>query len=118
MDMASVSGFENYYETPYIIWGNEKAKQVLDKDFKGEGPVISPNHLMAELFDYTGWEGNQYMQYISDLKHQIGVNHQAYFKSSDRYIEADHLAEGVEEKWINFRHVEHYTKTNFSGKRD
>ena len=114
MDMGTVEGFENYYETPYIIWANEKAKRVLGKDFKGEGPVISPNHLMGELFQYIGWEGNEYMQYTNNLKEQLPVNHEAYFKTGGKYIPSNRLPEEIEEKWIDFRHVEHYTKTKFS----
>lgn len=118
MDMGTVEGFENYYETPYIIWGNSAAKEVLGKDFTEEGPTISPNYLMAELFDYVGWEGNEYMQYISNLKEEIPVNNETYFKTQDEFIKADELPEDIEEIWNDFRHTEYYTKTNFSREKE
>lgn len=61
IDLSTVEGFLNYYETPYIIWANESAKERFDKSFIGEGNNISPQFLMAELFQYLGWKGNEYM---------------------------------------------------------
>lgn len=118
MDLGSVEGFENYYETPYIIWGNSAAKEVLDKDFSEEGPTISTNYLMPELFDYIGWKGNEYMQYISNLKEEIPVNHENYFKIKDEFIESEKLPKDLEEKWNDFRHVEYYTINNFSREKE
>lgn len=115
MDMDTVEGFKNYYETPYIIWGNQAAKDSLGKEFTGEGPTISPNFLMAELFDYLDWDGNEFMQYNSDLKEDIQVNHTAYFKSKGSFIKSTELPQGIEAQWNDFKHVEYYTKTNFSG---
>lgn len=38
-DLDTEEGFYNYYNTPYIIWGNDTAKEVLENDFVGEGPL-------------------------------------------------------------------------------
>ncbi|MGN1300952.1 MAG: LTA synthase family protein, partial [Clostridia bacterium] len=49
LNLDTEEGFYNYYCTPYIIWANDAAKDVLDKDFVGEGPTISPCFLMSEF---------------------------------------------------------------------
>lgn len=116
MDLETEDGFKNYYETPYIIWGNDAAKKTLDRDFVGEGKTISPNHLMPELFDYIGWEGNEYMQYAIDTKKILPVNHQLYFKENDQLISADNISLEAKDLWRKFTHVEYYTKTNFFNK--
>lgn len=71
----SPEGCWNLYTTPYLIWANDAAKEVLDFDFTGEGKTISPAFLMAELFDCCGWEGPQWMQYQRTVRDEIPVIH-------------------------------------------
>ena len=61
-DVSTAEGFYNYYSTPYLIWANPAAKEVLGTDFVGRGEDVSPCFLMAELFDLCGWEGSGFMQ--------------------------------------------------------
>lgn len=116
MDLGTTDGFKNYYETPYVIWGNEAAKETLDRDFIGEGKTISPNHLMPELFDYIGWEGNEYMQYLIDLKKILPINHELYFEENNQLTPVDNISSETKKLWEDFVKVEYYTKTNFFGK--
>ena len=110
IDFANVDGVLNYYETPYLIWGNESAKDTIGKDLVGEANTISPNFLMAELFDQLGWIGNEYMQYIQELKTHIDVNHEVYFKENGEFK----LAEEVKNEKIykDFLNVEFYNSHN------
>lgn len=79
MDIGTNDGFLNYYSTPYVIWANDAAQALYDNKLpKGEGPTISPNYLMNELFDYLGWGGNAYMKYMNDLKKEIPVLHASW----------------------------------------
>ena len=39
----------------------------------GEGPTISPNYLMQELFDLCGWDGPASMRALREVKAQIPV---------------------------------------------
>src|SRR5699024_7671272 len=57
MDVNTVEGFRNYYSTPYVIWANDSAKEVLGDDFVGEGPEISPIYLMPYLMEKMGYPG-------------------------------------------------------------
>lgn len=113
MDLATSDGFKNYYEIPYIIWANEKAKEVTANDFKGEGVSLSPNNLMAEVFENIGWEGNEYMQYIKDFKREIPVNHNLYFNEDGEYVPSSDLSSHTQNLWDDFVKVEYYMKKNF-----
>ena len=111
LDLSTVEGFENYYETPYLIWGNNSAKEVLQKDFQGRGRDISPNFLMAELFQYLDWEGNEYMQEIVKLKENIDVVHQLFFKENGEYKKE--LSEENKKLWEDFKNKEYYYSHDF-----
>lgn len=60
--------FLRHYTTEYLIWANDAAKEVLDCDFVGEGPTISPCYLMNVAFDLMGWEGPAFMQAMDELR--------------------------------------------------
>lgn len=111
LDFSNVEGFLNYYETPYIIWGNQSAKKMFHKSFIGEGNDISPNFLMAELFQYLGWGGNEYMQYIMGIKDHFDVNHKVYFKENGEYTEE--LSPENKARYEDFKNVEYYYSRNF-----
>lgn len=114
MDLGTEEGFLNYYETPYIVWGNEAAKQSLDRDFLGKGEDISPNFLMGEVFQYLGWKGNEYLQYTNELKDSIPVLNKLYFKENGTYT--DELSPKNEEIYKNYINVEYYYSHNFKSK--
>lgn len=67
-DLSTVEGFFDYYSTPYVIWANSAAKQVLGNDFVGEGGDFSPCFLMPEVFDQCGWTGPGFMQLSRQLR--------------------------------------------------
>lgn len=111
MDLSDERGFLNYYETPYIIWGNHEAKDLFGKDFVGEMANISPNFLMAQLFQYLGWEGNEYMGYLHYVKDHFDVNHDMYFKEDDEYTRE--LSDENFSVWEEFNYVQYYHGRNF-----
>lgn len=111
LDPEDIEGFKNYYQTPYLIWGNNEAKKVLDKNLVGESETISPNLLMSELFDCLGWKGNEYMQYITNMKRKFDVNHRLYFKENGEFT--TELSEDNRKIWQEFRNLEYYYSNNF-----
>lgn len=111
IDLSQEEGFRNYYETPYIIWGNDTAKKIFNKSFEGKGNDIGPDFLMAELFEYLEWGGNEYMQYIIDFKKHIDVNHKVYFKENGKYT--DKLSPSNKKRYEDFQNVEYYYSRNF-----
>lgn len=111
IDLSTREGFLNYYQTPYLYWANEEAKDILNKDFLGEGETISPNFLMVQLFQYIGYAGDEYMQYIMDVKDVFTVNHDMYFKINEDYTRD--LSEDDNKIWREFNWVQYYHGRNF-----
>lgn len=69
-------GCRNLYSTPYCIWANDAAKEILQPDLSAEGPTISPAFLMSEVFDFCGWEGPSWLQYERHVREVLPVIHQ------------------------------------------
>ncbi len=67
-DLSTLSGMHGYYSTPYVIWANSAAKDLLDQDFTGPGGDFSPCFLMPRLFDLLGWEGPGFMQLSREMR--------------------------------------------------
>ncbi len=116
IDFSSKEGYLNYYKTPFVIWGNDAAKSILENDLVKEVDNISPNFLMGELFKTLGWEGNEYMQYIQDIRDSYDVNHKVYFKENGEYT-ADISAES-KKRYEDFLNVEYYYSHNFRKKTE
>lgn len=93
LSRGSEESFYNYYETPYIIWANDAAKEAIGNDFCEDGDEISPCFLMTELFDALGWEGDEYMQILRQLRENVSV-----VNSSGRYVENGVLTGELSEK--------------------
>ncbi len=62
-----------YWSTPYLIWANDAAKEVIGHDLVGEGPTISPCFLMDVLFEQLGWEGDAYMRAVRPCREEVPV---------------------------------------------
>lgn len=68
LDLGTLEGFSNYYSTPYFIWANTAAKELLGEDFTGWGGNLSPCFLMTKLFDLCAWEGPCFMQLSREMR--------------------------------------------------
>ena len=105
--------FRNMYATKYLIWANDAAKEVLGHEITGTGPDISPCYLMNVLFDRLGWEGDSYMQYMSDMMEVLPVIH-----SSGIFFEygkcTTHLEVETKALYDELLCVEYYRFENFS----
>lgn len=86
LDLSTIDGFLNYYETPYVIHANNSAKLMFDKNFVGKSDDISAIFLMNELFDYLDLKGNSYMQYMNELKNRVSVISDYFYKENNNYI--------------------------------
>ena len=110
MDLSTIDGFKNYYSIPYVIHANDSAKEMFDKDFTGELDTISPNYLMNELFEYIGYEGNEYLKYTSELKKQIEVINPIYYKEEGEYVSSS--SSNYQNAIDEFIKVNYYWATN------
>ena len=71
--METEQGMADYLGTPYLIWANKAAKEVLQDDMTGEGPMTSPGYLMNILFERLGWKGPAFMQFTEAIREYIPV---------------------------------------------
>lgn len=84
-DLSTEEGATNYYDTPYIIWANNKAKEVLQNDFVGKGEKISPNYLMNKFFELAGYGGNEFMKLSNELKENVQVINSVFYFENNTY---------------------------------
>ncbi|MCI8285609.1 MAG: LTA synthase family protein [Firmicutes bacterium] len=109
MDRDTDEGFRNYYDTNYFIWANDKAKQVLDNDFKGRGPDVGPYFLMNVLFNECGWQGNSYMKFTDDVMSATPLIHNKGLYMQDGKI-TDNLSDENSLMVDKFEIVQYYMK--------
>lgn len=111
-DFSTDEGFYNYYCTPYIIWANDTAKEVLGNDFTGDGGSIGPYFLMNRFFDLAGFKGNEYMEITNELiQNGIDVVHQTYFRENG--VLTDSLSSDGQIALDKFLKLQYYYMTNF-----
>jgi phosphoglycerol transferase MdoB-like AlkP superfamily enzyme len=95
------------YGTPYLIWANDAAKALLDDDFRGEGPVLSPGFLLNYLFRRLGWTGDAYIQYVSAVMDELPL-----ISSSGCYLEdgqfTHRLSPEGEALLLEYRQIQYY----------
>ena len=108
LDLETVDGGKNYYETPYVIYANKVAKKALGKDVKGKGDTISPMFLMQEYFEVAGLEGSQYIKYLKDLRDTYNVINKVYVNKNDSYILKSDDKDS--EVLKHYRFIEYYLK--------
>lgn len=108
LDVSRVTGFKNYYTTPYVIWANTVAVEITSNDFVENGQDLSPNHLMTEVFDQIGWTDNEFMQLLKELKEKIPVNHAIFFEEHGSYIQSEAITPTSVSKWEEYLNIEYY----------
>lgn len=109
LNITTMGGYYNYYSTPYLIWANSAAKEVLGKDFCGEGRDISPCFLMAELFDACGWEGPAFMKLAREMRDVSPlISFHDAFLADGQLTSALPKEQG--EFYQQYRHIQYYRK--------
>ena len=82
LESETETAFHNYYDTEYLIWANDAAKERLGADFTGEGPTVSPCYLMNLVFEECGWEGPSFLKLSEELRALLPV-----VSTKDRYLQ-------------------------------
>ena len=114
LNLDTEEGIYNYYSTPYIIWANDKAKEVLENDFVGEGDRIGPYFLMNEFFELAGYEGNEFMKASNTLKDKITVVNDNFYVV-DGHVERE-LSEADKNIFNEFDKIQYYWSKNYRNK--
>ena len=86
LDLDTAEGAKNYYETPYVFYANQAAKEQLQRDFNEQGDTISPMFLMSEYFEYIGSGGSAYLNYLGTIKEEFSVINPVYVKKGENYF--------------------------------
>jgi hypothetical protein len=107
--METEQGMADYLGTPYLIWANQAAKEVLQDDMTGEGPMTSPGYLMNILFDRLGWIGPSFMRFTEATRNQIPV-----ICTKGGYIEdgayTQNLSENGEKLLKEYRDMQYFVR--------
>ena len=104
-----VDGFINYYKTPYLIYGNNAAKDLSGREFLGYSDIyISPNMLMPTVYNYIGFNNNSYGNYLAKEISEISMICDKYLCLNNRFIKNDSMNEKylyeysiIENYWMN-----------------
>jgi len=116
LDTSTEAGLLNKYSTEYVIWANDAAKAATGNDFTGEGPALSPNFLMNEVFDLCGWKGNAYLQATEDIRAALPViTTIGRYRENGRYVSASDLSEAGQAALEKFNLLQYYRETRFTG---
>ena len=89
MDVSTLDGFYNYYATPYVIYANQAARDLLGNDFAEPGGDFSPCFLMAKVFDECGWEGPGLMQLQREMRAVSPLMSSGGWRLSDGQLTAE-----------------------------
>ena len=79
-------GIVNIYETPYVVWGNNKAKEVLGYDFNKEGEILEPALLMPYIMKELNLGGSEYLNAMKDLINNMTVIKEHFFRFNGNYV--------------------------------
>lgn len=112
IDPATEEGFRRHYSTRYLIWANEAAKEILGNDFVGEGPTLSPCHLMGYLFDQCGWDGPAFMQAMEPMREAMPVVTTHDFCVIDGVF-TNEVPEERQQMMEDFLILQHYWRNEF-----
>lgn len=116
VDPKTWRGYVNRYRTPYVIWANDKAKEVTGNEFVGEGPTLSPQYLMGYAFDQMGLEGTKTMQIKRNEFPDISVFNSSYTKKGSDLIPT--ATDQIKPTMHKLLSVDYYTNTHFMYKED
>ncbi len=106
-------GLQNKHTTPYVMWCNDSAKEIIKKNRgavkRGKGPEISSGFLAAELLDYLGMEKSDYFRFVYDFKDRVNIITPYYYKSGETYFKKpdEEISSMIEDykilQYYNFR---------------
>lgn len=111
--LDSEEGWLNTYTTPYIIWTNTAAKEIIGDDILGEGPYMSNYYLFGYALDLLGFK-TPYVQYLRERLEEIPIDATSYMTEKGK-LTNNPSQETMEKKWLHER-IQYYKNTNFKYK--
>lgn len=112
-DISQTEGLDAFlkqYETPYIIWSNKAAKDLLAQNnvqpLSGKAPIISPNYLATELLKYIGLDGGAYFNYIAKTREELPVITSRFYEENGSFTE--NLSAKSKELLEQYKRLQYY----------
>ena len=105
-NLSTLEGAVNTYETPYIIWANPAARELLQKPMTGQGPTMDPQFLMPEVFKQLGWRGSKYTAFSQDFMKNVTVTKPFLWYEKGRF--SDTLSKEEQKKFKELLDYEYY----------
>lgn len=114
LDVSTLEGFYNYYATPYVIYANQAARDLLGNDFAEDGGDFSPCFLMDKVFDECGWEGPGFMQLQREMREVSPLMSSNGWRMQNGQLTAalEGAAEDENERYLR---AQYYIETHFDG---
>jgi hypothetical protein len=105
-----IEAFLNNYRTPYLIWSNDAASELLKsngvKVSYGKAQEISSCFLSSELIKYLGFSPSPFYEFLTQLKDKIPVITHMYFKQDDDYVKE--LSPENQKLLLEYRQLQYY----------
>lgn len=114
LDVSTLEGFYNYYATPYVIYANQAARDLLGNDFAEDGGDFSPCFLMAKVFDECGWEGPGFMQLQREMRAVSPLMSSNGWRLIDGQLTSE-LTGAAEDENERYLRAQYYIETHFDG---
>lgn len=77
------------YSTPYIIWGNKAAKNLISsqggKVLKGKNEDISSNYLGLKLLEYINMDLPPFFNFLKDIENKIPIISKDYYYINNKF---------------------------------
>lgn len=73
LDISTTQGMVDYFGTPYLIWGNAAARELMTGEYPAPGPTISNHFLMNLLYETIGWDQSPAMSFSSYIMAELPV---------------------------------------------
>lgn len=103
-------GWLNNYTTPYIVWANTAAKEIIGGDIKGQGPHMSNYYLFGYILDGLGYK-TPYIQYLRERVEDTPIDASSYMTENGK-LTSHPSQETIEKKNLHER-IQYYRNTNF-----
>lgn len=93
-NVRTLEGYLNYYTTPFIIHGNQAAKEMFSREFVGDAGLMSPHFLMNYIMNYLGYPGDEYNQFLTDITKHLKANTESVY-----YMDGEFIQEPTPKDW-------------------
>lgn len=114
---SSIESYYNYYNTEYLIWANDAAKERVGADFSGEGPKISPCYLMNLLFAECGWDGPSFLKFSNQTMELLPlIMKNGSFIVDDKVVWGESLTEEARQAANMMHYVTYYLMRDSGGR--